>query len=128
MHTALALSPYHRRWTDACRCLRLVAASSVPPVLRQRSTAELRLEPHGMEVEEVVGLADLRRGMALKGQSCVGLGHALTVVNDLNGRAPGIDYSDVDVLGAGVDSILYEFLYDRGGALDDLTGRDLVGY
>ena len=85
-------------------------------------------EPHGMEVEEVVGLADLRRGMSLKGQSCVGLGHALTVVNDLNGRAPGIDYSDVDVLGAGVDSILYEFLDDRGGALDNLTGRDLVGY
>ena len=88
----------------------------------------LTTESHGMKVEEVVGLTDLRCSMALKGQASVGLRHAFTIVDDLNGRAPGIDDSDVDMLGTGVDSVLDEFLDDRGGALDDLAGRNLVGY
>ncbi len=85
-------------------------------------------ESHSVEIEEVVGLADLRRGMALKSQARVGLGHAFAVVDDLNGSTSGIDYGDIDVLGTGVDSVFDEFLDDRGGALDDLAGRNLVGY
>ena len=81
-----------------------------------------------MKVEEVVGLTDLGRSMALKGQASVGLRHTFTIVDDLNGRTSCIDHGNVDMLGAGVDSVLYEFLDDRGGALDNLTGRDLVGY
>ena len=88
----------------------------------------LATESHGMEVEKIISLTNLGRSMALKGQTRIGLGHTFTIVDDLDGRTSGIDYGDVDVLGTGVDSVLDEFLDDRGGALDDLAGRNLVGY
>ena len=88
----------------------------------------LAAEPHGMEAEEVVGLSDFRRGMALEGQPGVGHGHAAAVVDDLQAGASGIDDDDVDGLCAGIDGILDEFLDDRGRALDDLAGGNLVGH
>ena len=64
----------------------------------------LTTESHGMKVEEVVGLTDLGRSMALKGQASVGLRHTFTIVDDLNGRTSCIDHGNVDMLGAGVFS------------------------
>ncbi len=69
-------------------------------------------EAHGMEVEEVVGHPDLRRGVPLERQACVGLRHALAVVDDLDGGAAGIDHRDVYVAGSGIHGVLDEFLDD----------------
>ena len=91
---------------------------------RQRLTTEA----HGMEVEEVVGLAYLRRGMALKGEARIGLRHALTVVDDLDGRAARVDHQHVNACGTGVDGVFHQFLDNRRRALDNLAGSYLVGH
>jgi len=44
----------------------------------------LATEPHRGEAEEVGGLRNLAGGMTLKSQTGIGLGHAFTVVDDLN--------------------------------------------
>ena len=87
----------------------------------------LATEAHGMEGEEVVGLADLRGGMALEGQTGIGLGHAAAVVDDLDGRATGIDNDDIDDGGTGINGILDQLLDDGSRTLDDLASRYLVG-
>ena len=88
----------------------------------------LTTESHRTEGEEVVGLADLRRGMTLEGEAGIGLGHAAAVVDDLNGGAPSIDDDDMDGGRPCVDSILHQLLDHRGRALDHLTSGNLVGY
>ena len=88
----------------------------------------LTTETHRMEGEEIVGLADLRRGMTLEGQTGIGLGHTATVVDNLYRGAPGIDDDDMDGLRPCIDSILDQLLDHGGGALDHLTCGYLVGY
>jgi len=85
-------------------------------------------EPHGMEGEEVVGLPYLRCGMALERQAGIGLGHPFPVVDDLQTGASGIHDDDLDGLGFGVDSILYQLLYHGSRPLNDLTSCYLVGH
>lgn len=80
-----------------------------------------------MKVEEIVSLPDFRGSMTLKGQACVGLGHTMTIVDDLNGGSPGINDNDVDVSGTSIDSVLNQLLDNRSWALNDLASGYLVG-
>ena len=64
--------------------------------------------------------------MAFESQARVGLGHALTVINDLDTGFAGIDHVDLHRRGTGVDCVLNQFLYHRGRPLYDLAGCDLV--
>ena len=81
-----------------------------------------------MEREEVVGLAYLGCGMTLERQARVGLRHTATIVDDLYRGTSGIHHEHLDSLGARIDSILHEFLDNRGWALYHLTCRYLIGY
>ena len=83
-------------------------------------------EPHGVQGEQVVGLAYLRRGVALERQARVGLRHARAVVDYLYRRAPGVDHKHVDGGGAGIDGVLNQFFYHRSRALYHLAGGYLV--
>jgi hypothetical protein len=66
--------------------------------------------------------------MTLESQTRISLGHATAVIDDLNGCSSGIDDDNVDGLSTRIDSVLNEFLYHGGRALDDLTSGNLVGY
>ena len=88
----------------------------------------LATEAHGAQREEVVGLPYLRGGMPLEGQTGIGLGHAAAVVDDLDGRATGIDHQHIDGGGAGIDGILDQLLDDGSRPLYDLAGSYLVGH
>ena len=81
-----------------------------------------------MERKEVVGLADLGSGMTLEREPCIGLRHAFSIVDHLDGRTSGIGYQHIDVLRPGINRVLHQFLDDRGRPLDDLAGCYLVGY
>jgi hypothetical protein len=53
--------------------------------------------------------------------------HAAAIVDDLDqSLAAGFDVH-ANAVGAGVERVLKQFLDDRGGALHDLAGGDLVG-
>ena len=90
---------------------------------RQRLAAE----PVRQDGGEVVGPADLARGMTLERQPRIIRVHPLAVILDPNLLlAAELDVDD-DAAGAGINGVLDEFLDDRGRSLDDLTRRDLVG-
>ena len=86
----------------------------------------LTAEAHRVQIEEVVGLAYLRRGVTFERQACVGLRHALAVVGHLYRRAAGVDAYNVDECGAGVDGVLHQLLYHACGALYHLACGYLV--
>ncbi len=66
--------------------------------------------------------------MAFEGQTGISLTHSLSVVNDLNAGATSVNAKDVDALGASINGILHQFLYDGGRTLNDLTSGNLVGH
>ena len=88
----------------------------------------LTTEAHRVKGEEVVGLTDLRCGVTLERESGIRLRHALAVVDDLDGRASGINDDHMDGRRPGINGVLHQFLHHRGRALDHLTSRYLVGY
>ena len=53
--------------------------------------------------------------------------HALAVVLDADQRPAALLDGHGDAAGAGIERVLDQFLDDRGGPLDHLAGRDLVG-
>jgi len=65
--------------------------------------------------------------MPLKGHPRINGSHAGSVVDDLDQGLTGILDDDLDVGGSGVNGILNQLLDDRSGALDHLTGSDLIG-
>ena len=66
--------------------------------------------------------------MTLKSQTGISLRHAATIVNDLYGRTASIDHNDLNMMGTGINGILYQFFNDGGRTLDNLAGRYLIGY
>ncbi len=83
-------------------------------------------EAEGGDGEEVVGGAELGGGVALEGEECVVLDHAVAVVGDADElAAAGFDL-DADAGGSGVEGVFEEFFDDGGGAFDDFAGGDLV--
>ena len=65
--------------------------------------------------------------MAFKSQTGIGLRHSAPVIDYLNRRATGINHQYIDVMSAGVHSILHQLLDDGGWALYHLTSSNLVG-
>ena len=59
-----------------------------------------------MKVEEIACLPDFRRCMTLKSQACIGLGHTMAIVYDLNAGPPCIDDNNMDMACTGIDSVL----------------------
>ncbi|MCY1300331.1 hypothetical protein D9M70_498920 [compost metagenome] len=95
---------------------------------RHRADGGQRLAPeaqahHPLQVLEV---ADLAGGVAGQCQRQVVRRDAAAVVTHPQQLDAALFHLDVDAPGAGVQAVLQQFLDDRGGALDHLTGGDLV--
>ncbi|OPZ82680.1 MAG: hypothetical protein BWY76_02644 [bacterium ADurb.Bin429] len=87
----------------------------------------LPAEPQSANLKEVVGDGDLAGGVPLQREHRVLARHPAAVVGDLNELAPGFLDHHLDIGGAGVERVLHQFLYHRGGTLDDFAGGDLIG-
>ena len=85
-------------------------------------------ETHGAKREEILRLAYLTGGMAFEGQTGVHLAHADTVIDHLQQRATRIANDDLNAFGFGIQAVLHQLFQARGGALNDLSCGDLVGY
>ena len=86
----------------------------------------LTAEPLGADVEQVVGLAQLRGGVPLEAEARVVKRHAFAVVGHLDERFAGILDDELDLGCAGIHGV-FEQLFDHGGgSLHDLSGRYLV--
>ena len=66
--------------------------------------------------------------MALECQHGVITQHAAAIVNDTDQPAAAGFRFDAHTVGACIKGIFKKFLHHRGGALDNFTGRDLIGY
>ena len=84
-------------------------------------------ETERADAVEVRRDADLAGGVAMHGESCILGRHALAVVLDTNQCPPALLDGHGDSACACIECILDEFLDNRSGPLDHLTGRDLVG-
>ena len=89
---------------------------------RQRFAAE----SHRPDRREIVGTANLARGVALYRKPRVFRLHAFAVVLDPYVLLAAELGMDRDALRAGVDRVFDQFLDHRRRALDDLAGGDLV--
>ena len=87
----------------------------------------LAAEAVGGDAVEVVAVAELAGGVALEAEERVVLAHAAAVVGDGDEAAPARADLHVDLRRAGIERVFEQLLEDRGGALDDLARRDLVG-
>ncbi len=76
---------------------------------------------------QIVGPADLARGVTLDRQPRIVRVHPFPVVLDPDLLLAAEFDMDGDAPRAGVDGVLDEFLDDGRGALDDFASRDLVG-
>ena len=65
--------------------------------------------------------------MTLECQACIGFGHAVTIVDNLNRSATGINYDDMDMAGTGIDGILNQLLDNGSRALDNFASSYLIG-
>jgi hypothetical protein len=83
-------------------------------------------ETHRVHAFEVVEAGDLAGGVAIERQRELLLRDAATVVADADAAHAALFELDLDGPRAGVECVLEHFLDDRGGALDDLAGGDLV--
>ena len=83
-------------------------------------------EAEGVDVFDVVDVADLRRGLPLEGEKRIVARHSAAVVAHGHEVTSAGDYSDVDARRAGVEGVLEQFLEDGRWPLDDLSGGDLV--
>ena len=81
-----------------------------------------------MQREQVVRLRNLGGRVPFERHARVGLRHPFAIVDDLHQRLAGIFDIDLDMRGARVNRILDQLFHHRGGALDDLASRNLVGY
>ena len=76
---------------------------------------------------EILGTADLARGVAFDGQPGILRRHPFPIVLDPNQALAAKLERDHDPTRSRIERVLDQLLDDRGGALDDLTGRDLIG-
>ena len=89
---------------------------------------EIAIEENAsLESEEIVGLAYLGGGMTLEREAGIGFGHTASIIDNLYRCTAGIHHEYLYGLGTCIDSILHEFLDNRGWALYHLTCRYLIG-
>ena len=84
-------------------------------------------KPSVAMADEVVGAGDLAGRVPLEAEPRVVGRHADAVVLDAHEPLAAVLDRDRDARRLGVDGVLDQLLDDRGGALDDLAGGDLVG-
>ena len=90
---------------------------------RQRLAAEAQRRNR----EQIVGGAQLGRGVALECQKRVVVHHAAAVVDDADhALAARFDF-DAHGIGAGVERVFEQLLHHRGGPLDHFAGGNAVG-
>ena len=87
----------------------------------------LATEAHRADGEQVLSLADLRRGMTLKAQSRVGLRHATAVVDHHDHRLASVFHHQVDLGGSGIQRVFHQLFDSRCRTLYHLACRNLVG-
>ena len=85
-------------------------------------------EPHGMKFEKIACLPDFRSGMALEGQTRVGIRHSAAVVDYLNQILAAVAENNLNGGCTGVDCIFNQLLDYRSRALDNFSGGNLVGH
>jgi len=85
-------------------------------------------ETESIECVNIVHGGYLARGVAVESHARVDGRHAAAVVHDLNQVLAAV--AEIDLYGACacVDRILHHLLDHRGGTVDDLARRDLIGY
>ena len=83
-------------------------------------------KPHRLHLEEVFAASNLAGGVPLKGQLNVVAGDPVAVINHPDAIEAGVLHNNVDPLTVGVQSVLNQFLNDRGRTLNHLPGRNLV--
>ena len=83
-------------------------------------------EAEGVDVAQVLGVADLAGGVAVQAHEKVLADHAATVVGDADAALAAPFDRHRHRAGTGVQRVLDQFLHDRGRPLDDFAGRDLV--
>src|SRR5215469_3786515 len=80
----------------------------------------------GCDVEQVVGIADFRRGVTLEREHSIVVQHAPTIVDDLDKLASTRLDVDADAARARIEGVLQQ-LFDNGcGTLNHLAGGNLV--
>src|SRR5713226_2234634 len=93
---------------------------------RRNRRQGLAAKTESRNIQQVFGILDFRRRMALEGQQSVVTHHAATVVGDLDELlAPSLDLN-LDARGTSIQSVLQQFLHHGCRALDNLPGGDLV--
>jgi len=75
---------------------------------------------------EVADVGNLARGVFLDGATYLRFGHARPVVGDPDALGPAGRDHDLEVVGAGVEAVLDQFLDDARGPFDHLAGRDAL--
>src|SRR5262245_28575382 len=65
--------------------------------------------------------------MSLERKQCVVAIHAAAVIDHADKGNSAAPDKDVDLASAGIDAVLDQFLYYRGGTLDHFAGGDLTG-
>jgi len=83
-------------------------------------------KPQAGDLLQVVNIPQFGGGVASEGQFRLVGRDAAAVVRHLDEAAASLANLHADVGGAGVYGVFDEFLDHRGGALDDLAGRDLA--
>jgi len=77
---------------------------------------------------EILGRAQLARGVVLEGEQGVLVAHPLAVVPDGDALPSAPRHLDVDAGGAGVERVLHELLDDGRRPLHDFARGDLVDH
>ena len=88
----------------------------------------LAAEAQGHDSLYVCGGADLACGVPQDAQLGVFFAHARSVVPDKHALAAAVGYLYLNARGTGVKGILCELLHHGGGAVDYLSGGDLLSY
>ena len=84
-------------------------------------------EPERGDGEQVVGRADLARGVALESKQRVVAAHAAAVVRGMDAPLPSSLDLNLDAPRASVERVFQELLDDRRRPLDNLARGDFVG-
>ncbi len=78
-------------------------------------------------MKKIVDMPDLGSSVPFEGHACVGLAHALAVIDDLYQGFAAFGYKELYFGGPCVDCIFQQFLHRAGRPLDHFSGGDLVG-
>ena len=84
-------------------------------------------KPERGDALQVFGLGNLAGGVAFECHQRIVAAHAITVIGNIDERAPAVLDGDRDASGLGVQRVFGQLLHDRGGTFDHFAGGDLVG-